>query len=314
MLWYALSWLAASLGREQESRCYAAQAEAASPRYCFPARLEEMIVLEDAIKRNPSSARAHYYLGNLYYDKWRYEDAIRCWCRSVELESGFSIRFRNLGIAEFNILHNPEAACRMYARAFAASPKDARVLYEWDQLKKRAGLASPEERLRSLEEHKDLVARRDDLTVEYITLLNQCGHLQTALGQLSARRFCPWEGGEGLVSTQYVHAHRALGMAALAGGRPAEALKHFEASRHYPLNLGEGKHLLTLERDLDHFSGLAAQKRETLSLPGVTGLRPRRRSQLSESTRISRPLRCARWAMTRQSVRSWRASWSLQTG
>ena len=67
-------------------------------------------------------ARAHYYLGNLYYDKRRYEEAIRCWRRSVELDDRFSIPFRNLGIAEFNMLHNPEAADRMYARAFAADP------------------------------------------------------------------------------------------------------------------------------------------------------------------------------------------------
>jgi tetratricopeptide (TPR) repeat protein len=77
---------------------------------------------------------------------------------------------------------------------------------------------------------------------------------------LAARQFTPWEGGEGLVAAQYVHAHRALGISALAENEPEEALRHFEAARHYPHNLGEGKHLLTLERDLDYYSGLAAQK------------------------------------------------------
>jgi tetratricopeptide (TPR) repeat protein len=259
MLWYTLSWLASSFGREQESRQYASEAEDASPRYCFPARLEEMIVLEAAVLLNPSGAKAFYYLGNLYYDKRRYEDAIGCWRRSVELDDKFSIPWRNLGIAEFNILKDPQAANHMYARAFAINGQDARVLYEWDQLKKRAGLASPEERLRLLDENKELVARRDDLTVEYITLLNQAGHFQTALERLSARRFSPWEGGEGLVSAQYVYAHRALGRVALAAGKAGDALKHFDAARSYPWNLGEGKHLLTLERDLDYLSGLAAE-------------------------------------------------------
>ncbi|HEV2326675.1 MAG TPA: DUF5107 domain-containing protein [Terracidiphilus sp.] len=260
MLWYTLSWLCSLLGREQESDKHANRAEAASPRYCFPARLEEMIVLEAAIARNPADARAHYYLGNLYYDKRRYDDAIRCWRRSVELDGEFSIPWRNLGIAEFNVLGDPQAAHRMYQRAFAANPADARVLYEWDQLKKRAGLARPEERLRFLSEHRALVERRDDLTIEYITLLNQTGQWQKALDGLSRRRFSPWEGGEGLVSAQYVNAHRALGRAALAEGNPGDALRHFEAGRHYPENLGEGKHLLTLERDLDYLSGLAAQQ------------------------------------------------------
>jgi tetratricopeptide (TPR) repeat protein len=260
MFWYTLSWVASLLGQEQPSSQYAVLAEAASPRYCFPARLEEMIVLENAIRRNPSSARANYYLGNLYYDKRRYEDAIRCWRRSVELDDAFSIPWRNLGIAEFNVLHTPEAANRMYERAFAAAREDARLLYEWDQLKKRAGLASPQERLRALNEHRRLVDQRDDLTVEFITLLNQCKRWREALEHLSVRRFSPWEGGEGLVSAQYVHAHRALGTEALAAGKPDHALQHFEAARHCPQNLGEGKHLLMLERDLDYFSGLAAQR------------------------------------------------------
>ena len=101
---------------------------------------------------------------------------------------------------------------------------------------------------------------RDDLTVEYITLLNQSGHWHRALEQLGHRRFSPWEGGEGLVSAQYAYAHRSLGREDLEAGKAKAALKHFEAARHYPENLGEGKHLLTLERDLDHFSGMAAEQ------------------------------------------------------
>jgi tetratricopeptide (TPR) repeat protein len=260
MHWYTLSWLASSLGHEQESIQYEDKAESASARYCFPARLEEMIVLEDAVRRNPAAAKAHYHLGNLYYDKQRYTEAIACWRRSVELDAEFSIPWRNLGIAEFNVRHNPEAAERMYARAFAADGGDARLLYEWDQLKKRIGKAKPQERLSTLDAHRELVERRDDLTVECITLLNQCGQWKAALEMLSARRFSPWEGGEGLVSAQYVQAHRALGKQALVAGDAADALEHFESARHYPLNLGEGKHLLTLERDLDYFSGLAAQR------------------------------------------------------
>jgi tetratricopeptide (TPR) repeat protein len=108
MLWYTLSWLAANLHDETLASEYLVNAEAASPLYCFPARLEKMIVLSNTIERNPSGARAHYYLGN----------------------------------TEFNVLHNPQAAEQMYRRAFAANPDDARLAYEWDQLKKRAGRGS----------------------------------------------------------------------------------------------------------------------------------------------------------------------------
>ncbi len=259
MLWYTLAWLSWAPYDSTEARKYLIKAEAAPPRYCFPSRLDEMSVLSSTRAVNPSGARARYYLGNLYYDKRRYEEAIKCWRHAVELDGTFSIPWRNLGIAEFNILHNPTAAEQMYERAFAANPDDARLAYEWDQLKKRVRRASPRERLRWLEGHRELVARRDDLTVEFVTLLNQTGQPREALCVLEKRRFSPWEGGEGLVSAQYVYAHRALGVQAMLAGKTSDALHHFEAARHYPHNLGEGKHLLTLERDLDYYSGLAAQ-------------------------------------------------------
>ena len=266
MIASTLGWLAAEFGCAADPFRYVQRAEAASPLYCFPARLEEMIVLEDTIARCPASARANYYLGNLYYDKRRYDDAIRCWSTSVELDPTYSVPWRNLGLAAFNILHDAAEADRMYARAFAVNPQDARLLYEWDQLRKRARLASPEERLRVLEEHSHLVQRRDDLAIETITLLNQTNRSEEALQRLLTRQFSPWEGGEGLVAAQYVAAHRALGCDSLISGAAAKALDHFESARRYPQNLGEGKHLLTLERDLDYFSGIAAEQVGDLAL------------------------------------------------
>jgi tetratricopeptide (TPR) repeat protein len=93
--------------------------------------------------------------------------------------------------------------------------------------------------------------------VEFVTLCNQLGRPERALELLRDRRFSPWEGGEGLVSGQYVWSHLLLGRARLQAGHPEEALAHFEAARTYPHNLGEGKHLLTLEAHLDYYSGVA---------------------------------------------------------
>jgi len=49
-----------------------------------------------------------------------------------------------------------------------------------------------------------------------------------------------------------------IGRAFLEDDDAAGALLHFDAARHYPHNLGEGKHLLTPEAHLDYFSGCAA--------------------------------------------------------
>jgi tetratricopeptide (TPR) repeat protein len=215
-----------------------------------------MIVLEAALAANRSDARAHYYLGNLFYDKKRYDEAIGAWESSVKLQPSFAIPWRNLGIAYFNVRKDAARAHAVYDNAFKANPTDARLLYEFDQLRKRTG-AGASERLAILQDHPDLVSQRDDLTVELITLLNQCGRPEHALQMLLSRRFNPWEGGEGLVSAQYLWAHILIGRSLLERGDAQPALEHFSAARVYPQNLGEGKHLLTRETHLDYFSGLA---------------------------------------------------------
>jgi len=256
MVLYSLGYFYDKSGERDKAREYCKQAAQASADYCFPARIEEMLVLQSAIRTNPSDSKAPYYLGNLLYDKRQREEAIRLWECSTETDPQFSIPWRNLGIAWFNVRNNPGRALECYEKAFQAEPSDARLLYELDQLQKRMG-TSPAERLSKLERHRDLVDRRDDLVVEFITLCNQTRRSRQALEILGSRRFHPWEGGEGLVSGQYVAAHLLTGRELLEAGEPQEALAHFEAARVYPKNLGEGKHLLTLETQLDYFAGLA---------------------------------------------------------
>jgi tetratricopeptide (TPR) repeat protein len=259
MVFYALSYFFEQLQKRSRSDHYARLGALAPSDYCFPSRLPEMLILEWVCEAHPSDAKAPYYLGNLLYDKRRYEDAIQHWERSVALDSSFAIPWRNLSIAYFNIRHDVGKARDAYSRALIANPVDARVFYELDQLEKRIGVG-PRERLARLETQRSLVEQRDDLTVELVTLYNQTGQSQKALDLLASRRFNPWEGGEGLVSGQYVSAHLLLGRLQLESGNAQPALTHFEAARNYPLNLGEGKHLLTPEVHLDYFSGLAAKQ------------------------------------------------------
>ena len=232
------------------------RAEEMPPDYCFPARLEEIDVLESAMARRPQDARAPYYYGNLLYDKRRYEDAIGAWRRAARLDPTFPTSHRNLGLAEFNVLGRREEALACYGRAFAAAPTDARVLYELDQLRHRCGVA-PVERTTLLEECRPLVDKRDDLTIEYVTLLNILGRYDEALTAISSRRFHPWEGGEGLVSAQWVSANLRLGTLALYAGHPGTAIGLMEAALTRPANLGEAKHLLAPENEVQCHLGLA---------------------------------------------------------
>ena len=268
---YTLGWLWQEAGDRLSALKHFKRAAGLSPDYCFPARLEEIAVLESAMRANPRDARAPYYLGNLFYDRRRHREANRLWERSAKLDPHFSVVWRNLGIGYFNILKDPGKARAAYDRAFRANPRDARLLYERDQLRRRTGEA-PAKRLRELEKHPALVSRRDDLTVEFCALLNQTGR-HTEAGQLLARRkFQPWEGGEGQALGQYVRTQLALGRAALRSSRGNEArtsirelrqslltsaATHFKNALTAPPNLGEAKHLLANQSDIHYWLGMA---------------------------------------------------------
>ncbi|RXK56583.1 DUF5107 domain-containing protein [Oleiharenicola lentus] len=256
LIGYYRGWLLHRLGRKSESRRTLRAAAQASPDYCFPARPEEIAILQHAIDANPRDARAPFYLGNLFYDRRRHREAIALWRRAVKLEPKNAVAWRNLGIGCFNILGQPAAARAAYERAFRAAPRDARLLFERDQLWKRLGV-TPARRLRELRRHERLVAQRDDLTVELCALLNHQGRPDLALATLGPRRFQPWEGGEGQVLGQYVRARLGLGRAAMAKGDAATAVGHFRQALQPPENLGESWHLLANRSHVHYWLGAA---------------------------------------------------------
>jgi tetratricopeptide (TPR) repeat protein len=256
MVRYTLGWLHEQRGDSAAALEHFKQAAATPSDYCFPARLEDIAILEEAMRANPSDARAPYYLGNLLYDRRRHEEAIRLWERSAKCDRAFSIVWRNLGIGYFNIGQRPEKARTAYDTAFKANPADARLLYERDQLWKRLG-EKPEERLRELQKHLDLVRQRDDLSVELCALYNQVGRHDEAGEILASRQFQPWEGGEGGALGQHVRAQLALGRAALAKCDFAKARCHFERALAPPRNLNEAKHLLANQSDIHFWLGCA---------------------------------------------------------
>lgn len=253
--YYAASF-AAALGREADMRRHRLAAKAAPSDYCFPNRLEDVAVLKEAIDADPQDAKARYYLGNLFYDRRRHREAIALWQQSAAIDPTFSIVWRNLGIGFFNILRDPDQAIDAYDKAHRCAPNDARVLYERDQLWKRVGRPL-DERLAELEARDDLVASRDDLSVELSALLNQLGRPRDALMVLLGRQFQPWEGGEGLALGQYVEARLALGRAALRGGDAENARDEFAAALAPPRSLGEAKHLLANQSDVHFWLGAA---------------------------------------------------------
>ena len=253
---YYLGWLHEQTGDRKKALASYKAAAKARPDYCFPARLEEIAILKAAMLANPRDAQAPYYLGNLLYDRRRHAEAIALWEHSATLDPAFSVVWRNLGLGYFNIANNPGKARAAYDRALRANPADARLVYERDQLWKRIG-ESPAKRLAELEKHPDMVSQRHDLSIEICALYNQTGQPGKALQIITARKFQPWEGGEGQVMAQHVRTHLALGREALARGDAMSARGHFEAALSSPENLGEAKHLLANHSNIHYWIGEA---------------------------------------------------------
>ena len=149
-----------------------------------------------------------------------------------------------------------DAARSAYLQAVKHDPTDARLFAELDQLRGKLGDA-PETRLETLLSKPKLVQERDDCTVSLAELYNETGAPQAALDTLLARRFHPWEGGEGKVLRQYTSAHLLLGQQALETGDAAVALQHFELAMQPPENLAEAYHLLQAKADVSYWTGKA---------------------------------------------------------
>lgn len=240
MVKYYSGWLELQRGSPEAALADFEEAAGMSPEYCFPHRLECVPALKAAIAQRTGDSRARYYLGNFWYAHRQYSEAIATWEASRDLDPDFPTVHRNLGLAYMNKRQDPVAALCMYERAIALDSSDARILFEHDQLRKRHG-DSPAARRAELERRFELVTERDDLMVEYITLLNLTGEYERALELLSGRNFHPWEGGEGKATGQYLLSLVELAKSALECGSPERAVDFLTRARGYPPNLGEGK-------------------------------------------------------------------------
>lgn len=258
LVWYYMAYAADKNGDGQLAEKLAKMGEECCPDYCFPNRLEDVQVLSRIMALNPAGGYAYYYLGNLWYDKRQYDDALWCWERSAELLPEYPIVRRNLALAYYNKFNRSTDAVKVLEKAFELNPKDSRIFMELDQLYKRLNYAY-EQRLANFEANAEIVALRDDLYLEQATLLNQLGRHQEALDMIAARKFHPWEGGEGKVTAQYVICRRELAKQYIACGKAEDALRLLDECREYPWNLGEGKLPAAQENDIDYFAGCACE-------------------------------------------------------
>jgi tetratricopeptide (TPR) repeat protein len=235
---------------------YLKKAAKADPAYCFPNRLEDVVVLENAIRLNPSDSKAPYYLANLFYDKRQYDEAIRLWEMAIEKDGLYPTPYRNLAIAYYNKKSDYKKAAIYLEKAYSLDLRDARVLMELDQLHKRLNKL-PENRLKLLEDNLSATESRDDLYLERAAIYNFTGNVSKAYQLIMAHQFHPWEGGEGKVSGQYIYSLIGQAKEHLRQNEFSEAINCLQRAQFYPVNLGEGKLPGIQENELYYWMGCA---------------------------------------------------------
>ncbi len=257
VLYYRAYYLG-KIGRDEEAAMLLQKAEACDPTYTFPNKFEDILVLEDAIRRNPKGSKAYYYLGCLFYDKLGFDRAMELWEESRRLDDTYPTLLRNLSIAYYNKRVDNQKALECMERAFALDRTDARVFLELDQLYVRMG-KTLEVRLENFRENLSLIEERDDLYTEYVTLLNVAGDYREAYDRITSHSFRTWEGAEGKITGQFKLALYRMAEDALDAGDLLLARKYAEEALSYPENLGEGRLEGTKDNNLYYLLGRIAE-------------------------------------------------------
>jgi len=140
--------------------------------YCFPARLEEMLVLQKRSGQMWRDAKAHIYLGNLLYDKCRREEAINIGSVPGQIDALLLFPGETWELHGTTYAEMQSALLDCYEKAFRAN-RQMRVCYMNSISFANVPEVPPAKRLSRLEITPLSCRFRDDLVVELVTLYNQ---------------------------------------------------------------------------------------------------------------------------------------------
>ena len=231
---------------------YVKAANALETGYCFPSRLEDILVLSHAIACDAEGANAYYYIGCLYYDKFRYADAARAWESCVEKDPTHGKAWRNLALYYFDKAGDAQKARLSLEKALEFKGDDPRLLLEYEQLLKNMN-CSIEERLAVYEKYPELLKERDDCYLDKLTLICQTGDFKTAIEMAARKRFHIYEGGEGKLTKQHAWMHTLYGKELTEKGLYEEAERIYMNGVNMPKSYGEAKTFFNQEAHIFYY-------------------------------------------------------------
>ena len=215
----------------------------------YPNSLKDYEVLSFA-----DSAMSHYYLGCLCYHHDSWAEACQHFERTIS-EIEYAPAYRNLALGYFDHLNRPKDAYEMLTKAFLLAPTNSRIFFEMTQL--QLNMCFPiAERVRFMEQNKDMLVSRDDTLLKYTTYLAILGRYDDAASYLKNHSFHTYEGGEGQLTSFHSNLMYLLGNQFEERGQLKEALETYEYGLVYPQNYHE---TATLHVDNSHLYYSAAR-------------------------------------------------------
>ena len=231
---------------------YLHKAEALPGIYCFPNSLEDIAVLQHAIDSGAPSANACYYLGCLYYDRFRYDDAAECFLNCVRQQPEHGKAWRNLSLYYFDKAGKSAQALDAMEKALRYRPEDPRLLLEYQQLLKNTN-APIEQRLAVYDRYPELLKERDDCYLDKLTLLSQQGRYAEAIQMAAVKHFHIYEGGEGKLTKLHAWMHVLHGNELARKGATAEAEQVYLNGIEMPKSYGEAKTFFNQEAHIYYY-------------------------------------------------------------
>ncbi len=259
LVYYHLASNARRAGKGTEAQQFAQLATSAPPEKVFPHRLEDALVLDEAIHAVPTDARANYFLGNFLFARGRYHDASRLWMQALGQDFEYSVLHRNLGVYSWRVEKDLKGAEGFYEKAVALDPNDYRLYVDLDEVYAQLGDTARREKL--FAGAPATVLDRDTVRVRRALLLVLKRQYDQALALLKDHSFKPWEGWEGSEIVRHIHVACNLqrGRASLAAGKYRDADEAFRLAAEYPEKFGLGKPNEPHDEPALYWSGEALQ-------------------------------------------------------
>jgi tetratricopeptide (TPR) repeat protein len=223
---------------EAEAATLRGRGRETEPDMVFPSRLWEIIALQDAIAEDPEDDRAKYYLGNFYYARQRYEEAMQLWEDALEGLNSFDVIHRNLGLAYWQQKDDLVKATQFFENALELNPENQDLYLHLDDLYRLQGNTSKRGELLSAMETIDPI--REDLRKRIIAIMVDLGQHERALAIITSEEFVPLEMDQSF-HLVYVRALLKRAEAHLEAGRIEDAIADYHKALEYPQNQGVGK-------------------------------------------------------------------------